>query len=601
MEDNKNKATIKQDDFIVETPVIIEEVVIKQDKSVVKKYERGKFLGKGGFAKCYEMKCLETGKSYAAKVFEKKNLNNEKSKRKLINEIKLHKKLRHQNIVNFEHFFEDKENVYILLDLCSNQTLNELLKRRKRITELESQCFTIQIAKALKYIHQHKIIHRDLKLGNCFLTSKLELKLGDFGLAAKLEFDDQKRKTVCGTPNYIAPEVLEKKGHSYEVDIWSLGVVLYTLLFGKPPFETNDVKLTYKKIKMNSFTYPENINVHPSAKNLISQILVLEPSKRPSFDQILDHEFFKIYNSIPQYLPNSSLICAPNKKFMKHYTKNAEGMNVKSNENLGYLSNTYNNMHNSLNNEFENINNKNIDYIEGNKDYIHRKSESLINMKKQDTIDKVSRNNNSGSNNNAGNTANNNISLKNDQFSTLQDLNYLLNSKEDMNPLSARTSSQNNNNNIINNNYFINFGNLNNLELKFEDNLLLKNDGGKIELRKDESDKENTILLEKLKGLPKINKYFDYTTKFGIIYIIPKMTVGICFEDFSNIVRNYHINSDFYRYLYFDKGGKNKMNFDDSSLEEFLKNKSSNKDVVKKIEVFKQVLSKYVIIFGSIT
>ena len=110
---------------------------------------------------------------------------------------------------------------------------------------------------------------------------------------------------------------------------------------------------------MNSFTYPENINVHPSAKNLISQILVLEPSKRPSFDQILDHEFFKIYNSIPQYLPNSSLICPPNKKFMKHYSKNAEGMNVKSNENLGYLSNTYNNMHNSLNNEFENINNKN--------------------------------------------------------------------------------------------------------------------------------------------------------------------------------------------------------------------------------------------------
>ena len=93
MEDNKNKATIKQDDFIVETPVIIEEVIIKQDKTIVKKYERGKFLGKGGFAKCYEMKCLETGKSYAAKVFEKKNLNNEKSKRKLINEIKLHKSL----------------------------------------------------------------------------------------------------------------------------------------------------------------------------------------------------------------------------------------------------------------------------------------------------------------------------------------------------------------------------------------------------------------------------------------------------------------------------------------------------------------------------
>ena len=594
MEDNKNKATIKQDDFIVETPVIIEEIIMNQDKSEVKKYERGKFLGKGGFAKCYEMKCIDTGKSFAAKVFEKRNLNNDKSKRKLINEIKLHKKLRHQNIVNFEHFFEDKENVYILLDLCSNQTLNELLKRRKRITELEAQCFIIQIAKALKYIHQHKIIHRDLKLGNCFLTSKLELKLGDFGLAAKLDFDEQKRKTVCGTPNYIAPEILEKKGHSFEVDIWSLGVVLYTLLYGKPPFETNDVKLTYKKIKMNSFTYPENINVHASANKLISQILVLDPSKRPSFDEILGHEFFRIFNSIPQYLPNSSLICAPNKKFMKHYTLNSEGINLKSDENLAYLSNTYNNMHNSINNEFDNINNKNLDYIEGNKDYIHRKSESLIDVKKQEA-DKISRNNNSGSNNNGtgntGNTANNNNTLKNDQYSTLQDINYLLNSKEDLNSLSARTSQ--NNNNIINNNYFINLGNLNNLELKFDDNLLIRNDGGKIELRKEESDKENKIILEKLKSLPKIAKFLDYSNKFGMIYIIPKMSVGICFDDFSNVIKNYHISNENYKYLYFEKGGKNKLNFDENLFEEYLKSKSSNKEIVKKLEVFKQVITKY--------
>ena len=595
MVENTNKATIKQDDFIVETPVIIEEIIVKQDKTVVRKYERGKFLGKGGFAKCYELKCIESGKSYAAKVFEKKNLNNDKSKRKLINEIKLHKKLRHQNIVNFEHFFEDKENVYILLDLCSNQTLNELLKRRKRMTELETQCFIIQIAKALKYIHQHKIIHRDLKLGNCFLTSKLELKLGDFGLAAKLEFDEQKRKTVCGTPNYIAPEILEKKGHSYEVDIWSLGVVLYTLLFGKPPFETNDVKLTYKKIKMNCFSYPENIIVDPSAKKLISSILVLDPAKRPSFDQILDHEFFKIFHSVPQNLPNSSLICPPNKKYMMHYCKNSDGMNMKSNENIGYLSNNFNNMQSSINNEFDNINNKNIEQIEGNKDFIHRKSESMVGgMKKQENSnEKVSRNNISGSNINA-NTNSNNI-LKNDQFSTLQDINYLLNSKDEANTLSARTSqNNNNNNNIINNNYFFNFGNLNNIEFKFEDNLL-KNDGGKLELltKKEDSDKENVLILEKLKNLPKISKFFDYTEKFGMVYIIQKMIIGICFHDFSNIIRNYHINNENYKYIFFDKGGKNKLNFDDNSFEAYLKSKSSNKEIVKKLEVFKQVLNKY--------
>jgi polo-like kinase 1 len=93
---------------------------------------------------------------------------------------------------------------------------------------------------------------QSLKLGNLFISEKMEIKLGDFGLATKLEFDGEKKRTICGTPNYIAPEVLDgKNGHSYEVDVWSLGVVLYTLIIGKPPFETPDVKTTYKKIRMN--------------------------------------------------------------------------------------------------------------------------------------------------------------------------------------------------------------------------------------------------------------------------------------------------------------------------------------------------------------
>jgi polo-like kinase 1 len=88
----------------------------------------------------------------------------------------------------------------------------------------------------------------------------MEIKLGDFGLATKLDYDGERKKTICGTPNYIAPEILEgKKGHSYEVDIWSFGVIMYTLLIGKPPFETNDVKTTYKRIKMNSYSFPEHI------------------------------------------------------------------------------------------------------------------------------------------------------------------------------------------------------------------------------------------------------------------------------------------------------------------------------------------------------
>jgi len=156
-----------------------------------------------------------------------------------------------------------------------------LIKRRRRLTDLEAQCYTYQILQALKYLHSNKIIHRDLKLGNLFLSDKMEMKLGDFGLAAKLEFDSEKRHTVCGTPNYIAPEILENKGgHSYAVDIWSLGVIIYTLTVGKPPFETPDVKSTYKKIKMCAYSFPEHIPLTDSVKDIVSKIFCLDPSKR---------------------------------------------------------------------------------------------------------------------------------------------------------------------------------------------------------------------------------------------------------------------------------------------------------------------------------
>ena len=129
-------------------------------------------------------------------------------------------------------------------------------------------------------MHANKVIHRDLKLGNLFINDKMQIKIGDFGLATKLEFDGDRKRTICGTPNYIAPEILEgKNGHSYEVDTWSLGVIIYTLLIGKPPFETSDVKTTYKKIKQNNYNFPENPKISQQAKDLISSILTLDPEK----------------------------------------------------------------------------------------------------------------------------------------------------------------------------------------------------------------------------------------------------------------------------------------------------------------------------------
>ena len=165
---------------------------------------------------------------------------------------------------------------------------------------------------------QHKVIHRDLKLGNLFLSEKMEIKLGDFGLATRIEFDGEKKKTICGTPNYIAPEILEgKAGHSYEVDIWSLGVIIYTMIIGKPPFETPDVKTTYKKIRINSYAFPEHVQISDQAKNLITKILNLDPLKRPTLDEILSHPFINTGTSIPKCMPLSTLACPPSANYVK--------------------------------------------------------------------------------------------------------------------------------------------------------------------------------------------------------------------------------------------------------------------------------------------
>lgn len=278
----------------IEPLIVYERITKKTGEVVTKKYTRGQVLGKGGFATCYEFTDHESGTMYAAKIVAKASLTKKRALEKLLAEIKIHKSLQQENIVHFEHVFEDKENVYILLEICPNQTLKELLKKRKRLGDVETAFYLTQTINAVKYLHEKKVIHRDLKLGNLFLGKAFDIKVGDFGLAAKLEYDGEKRRTICGTPNYIAPEVLNKKqGHSFEVDVWSIGVICYTLLIGKPPFETSDTKTTYNRILKNNYSFPTNTPISEEAKDLIKKILVLEPTKRLTLDEILQHPFIK--------------------------------------------------------------------------------------------------------------------------------------------------------------------------------------------------------------------------------------------------------------------------------------------------------------------
>ena len=321
MDDNKNE---EQTEIMEsEDDVIIEKIPTNTEEPHIKKYKKIRLLGKGGFARCYELLDEETHHSLAGKVIKKSSLIKSRTKQKLISEIKIHKSINHENIVKFYHYFEDEENVYILIELCYNQTLHELLKRRKKLTELETQYYVYHIIKALQYLHNLKIIHRDLKLANIFLTENMQVKLGDFGLATQLEFDGERKRTLCGTPNYIAPEILEgKTGHSFEVDIWSIGIILYILLIGKPPFETNNAKETYKRIRMKNYSFPQGERISEPAKELIESILVLEPHKRPSLQEILQSDFMNMGTSIPKSLPQSTLACLPPINFIKQYIPN---------------------------------------------------------------------------------------------------------------------------------------------------------------------------------------------------------------------------------------------------------------------------------------
>lgn len=167
--------------------------------------------------------------------------------------------LEHPNIVNFIDCFEDEDNVYMSLELCTGGSLMDVFRQRRGFSEAETRYFMVQILGACHYMHAHSVIHRDLKLGNIFLDANFNIKVGDFGLAALIENEGERKKTICGTPNYIAPEVLfdTANGHSYEVDVWSTGVILYTLLIGRPPFQTREVKDIYEYVLtlFNSFHF----------------------------------------------------------------------------------------------------------------------------------------------------------------------------------------------------------------------------------------------------------------------------------------------------------------------------------------------------------
>lgn len=308
------------------------------DKSGRLTFRRLGFLGEGGFARVYEVKDGHNVR-LACKVVTKASLKTKKAKTKLYAEIKIHRSLHHPNIVRFKDCFEDETNVYMTLELCTSGSLMDMLRHRRRFTDPEARYFLIQILGACFYMHTHQVIHRDLKLGNLFLDANMNVKVGDFGLAALIESPGERKKTICGTPNYIAPEVLfdTANGHSFEVDTWSVGVIMYTLLVGKPPFQTKDkdVKTIYKRIRDNQYEFPSApYAISSEAKELIQQILNSDPTLRPTLHSVISHPFFTA-GICPAYVPTSAHDSAPDFSHVSRSTSKINFERLKREARLG--------------------------------------------------------------------------------------------------------------------------------------------------------------------------------------------------------------------------------------------------------------------------
>ena len=261
-------------------------------------YMKGTMLGKGGFAYVYEVRDCTTNKIFADKIISKDMARKKPSQEKIRREISLHRKMIHPNVVRFVETFEDDSSIHIILEYCSKKSLLHMMRTRKVLTETEVQFFLRQICEGVCYIHQRGIVHRDLKLGNMFLTSSYTVKIGDFGLATSAcsVSNANGSYSLCGTPNYIAPEVLQKRGHGFEADVWAIGCMTFAMLCGTPPFETKSLKSTYEKITANSYTLPDSMSVE--AKALITQLLHPDPNGRGTLnhpdrdDYIIKLEFF---------------------------------------------------------------------------------------------------------------------------------------------------------------------------------------------------------------------------------------------------------------------------------------------------------------------
>ncbi|XP_051539802.1 calcium/calmodulin-dependent protein kinase type II subunit beta-like isoform X9 [Myxocyprinus asiaticus] len=256
-------------------------------------YQLYEELGKGAFSVVRRCVKLCTGQEYAAKIINTKKLS-ARDHQKLEREARICRLLKHPNIVRLHDSISEEGFHYLLFDLVTGGELFEDIVAREYYSEADASHCIHQILESVSHIHHHDIVHRDLKPENLLLASKCKnaaVKLADFGLAIEVQGDQQAWFGFAGTPGYLSPEVLRKEAYGKPVDIWACGVILYILLVGYPPFWDEDQHKLYQQIKAGAYDFPspEWDTVTPEAKNLINQMLTINPTKRITAQEALKH------------------------------------------------------------------------------------------------------------------------------------------------------------------------------------------------------------------------------------------------------------------------------------------------------------------------
>jgi len=255
----------------------------------LKDFEIGKPLGKGKFGSVYLARERKSKFIVALKVLFKSQLVKSGVEHQLRREIEIQSHLRHPHILRMYGYFHDETRVYLILEYAPKGEMYKELQKQKRFSEELTATYIAELADALRYCHKKKVIHRDIKPENLLMGLRGELKIADFGWS--VHAPSSKRDTMCGTLDYLPPEMIRGHSHDAGVDLWTLGILCYEFLTGGPPFECQSTDTTYQRIIGLQYTFPSHVS--DGAKDLIRRLLQINPQHRIPLHRVLEHPWIK--------------------------------------------------------------------------------------------------------------------------------------------------------------------------------------------------------------------------------------------------------------------------------------------------------------------